>query len=201
MLLKYLFSDPILYIRVVVVLIFSISLHELGHGLAALSQGDDTPIKQGHMTMNPVVHMGIHSLFFLIIAGIAWGQMPVDPSKFRHPKWSNVLVSAAGPLTNITLAIMAIVVINLSLFFGWDNIISLEFLRIIAIFNFALCLFNLIPIPPLDGFHIASELVPEMQILSSSPIGLALFMILFITGLGGQLFVLAAQIVDLLIIY
>ena len=199
MFLNYLFSNPIFYIRVVAVLIISISLHELGHGIAAISQGDDTPIVKGHMTMNPIVHMGVHSIFFLLFAGMAWGQMPVNPRKFRDRKWGNILVSAAGPLTNIALAMFAVLIINLALYFSWQNIISLEFFRIIAIFNFALCLFNLIPIPPLDGFHVASELFPKMKALGRSQIGLALFMILFISGVGSQLFRLAALIVDSLI--
>ena len=198
MFLQYLFQDPIFYIRVVAVLIISISLHELGHGIAAISQGDDTPIVKGHMTMNPLVHMGIHSIFFLLFAGMAWGQMPVNPRKFRNPKWGNILVSAAGPLTNIALGMLAVIVINLSYYFAFDNVVSIQFFRIIAIFNFALCLFNLIPIPPLDGYHVASELIPEMKALGRSQIGLALFMILFISGIGGKLFELAACIVNLL---
>ena len=199
MFLEYLFKDPVFYIRVVAVLLISISLHELGHGMAAISQGDDTPVVKGHITMNPIVHMGVHSIFFLLFAGMAWGQMPVNPSKFRNPKWGNILVSAAGPLTNIALAMFAIVVINLSLYLAWDGVISLEFFRIIAIFNFALCLFNLIPIPPLDGYHVASEIIPEMKALGRSQIGLALFMILFISGAGSQLFIFAAFITDSLI--
>lgn len=199
MFLEYLFKDPVFYIRVVAVLIISISLHELGHGIAAISQGDDTPVVKGHMTMNPLVHMGIHSIFFLLFAGMAWGQMPVNPSKFRNPKWGNILVSAAGPLTNIALGMLAVVVINLAYYFAFDNIISIQFFKIIAIFNFALCLFNLIPIPPLDGYHVASEIVPEMKALGRSQIGLALFMILFISGIGGKLFELAAFVVNLLI--
>ncbi len=199
MFLEYLFKDPVFYIRVVAVLIISISLHELGQGIAALSQGADTPVVKGHMTMNPLVHMGIHSIFFLLFAGMAWGQMPVNPSKFRNPKWGNILVSAAGPLTNIALGMLAVVVINLAYYFAFDNIISIQFFKIIAIFNFALCLFNLIPIPPLDGYHVASEIVPEMKALGRSQIGLALFMILFISGIGGKLFELAAFVVNLLI--
>ena len=199
MFLEYLFKDPVFYIRVVAVLLISISLHELGHGMAAISQGDDTPVVKGHITMNPIVHMGVHSIFFLLFAGMAWGQMPVNPSKFRNPKWGNILVSAAGPLTNVALAMLAVVIINLALYFSWNRIISLEFFRIIAIFNFALCLFNLIPIPPLDGYHVASELIPEMKALGRSQIGLALFMILFISGAGSQLFILAAFITDSLI--
>ncbi|MEM8827960.1 MAG: site-2 protease family protein [Cyanobacteria bacterium P01_G01_bin.19] len=199
MFIEYLFKDTVFYIRVVAVLMISISLHELGHGIAAISQGDDTPITKGHITMNPLVHMGVHSIFFLLFAGMAWGQMPVNPNNFRHPKWGSIWVSAAGPLTNITLGMLAVLTINLAYYFAWNSFISIEFFRIIAIFNFALCLFNLIPIPPLDGYHVASEIIPEMKALGRSQIGLALFMILFISGIGSQLFIFAAYIVNSLI--
>lgn len=200
MFINTIFSDPLFYARVVIILILSISLHELGHGIAALSQGDDTPRQAGHMTLNPVVHMGIHSLFFLAFAGIAWGQMPVNPRKFHHPKWSSILVSAAGPLTNIFLGMLGVFIINLTLYFRWHQVISLDFFYLVAKFNFVLCLFNLIPIPPLDGFGIASELFPSIKHLGRSQIGLALFMILFISGAGRQLFLLADMMVRALIL-
>ncbi|MEL7406822.1 MAG: site-2 protease family protein [Cyanobacteria bacterium J06558_2] len=200
MFINTLFSNPLFYIRVVIILILSICLHELGHGIAALSQGDDTPRIKGHMTMNPLVHMGVHSLFFLAFAGIAWGQMPVNPNRFRDPKWGSILVAAAGPLTNILLGLLGVLIINVTLYFSWDQVISLNFFYLVARFNFALCLFNLIPIPPLDGFRIASELFPSIRELGRSQIGLALFMILFISGAGSQLFVLADMIVKSLIL-
>ena len=174
-------------------------MHELGHGIAAIYQGDDTPIIRGHMTMNPVVHMGIQSIIFLIIGGMAWGQMPVNPNRFRNYKWGNIIVSAAGPLTNIVLGVLALMVIRLTLSLSLDQIVSLNFFYLFAKFNFALCLFNLIPIPPLDGFHIASEFFPNLKPLGYSQVGLALFMILFISGIGGLLFKLADIIVIFLV--
>ncbi|MFB2978288.1 hypothetical protein [Microseira sp. BLCC-F43] len=88
------------FFRIVLILILSVSLHELAHGFAALTQGDDPPKKTGHMTVNPFVHMGWESIIFLCIGGICWGEMPVNPAKFRSAKWGNILVSAAGPLLN-----------------------------------------------------------------------------------------------------
>lgn len=199
MFIETLFSNPIYYARVVVILILSISLHELGHGFAAISQGDDTPSSSGHITMNPVVHMGVHSIFFLAFAGIAWGQMPVNPRNFRNYKWGNILVSAAGPLTNLFLAMLAMLIINLALFFNW-RFISLDFFFLIARFNFVLCLFNLIPIPPLDGFHIASEFSEGIRQFGKTQVGLALFMILFISGAGSVLFNVADMMVGALIL-
>ena len=88
----------------------------------------------------------------------------------------------------------------MALFFYWDRVISLEFFYLVAKFNFALCLFNLIPIPPLDGFHIASEFSDGIKQFGRSQLGLALFMILFISGVGSQLFILADIIVKALIL-
>ena len=143
MLIEALFSNPVYFFRVVVILIISICLHELGHGIAAISQGDNTPIERGHMTFYPVVHMGVHSLVFLVLVGMAWGAMPVNPDRFRNPKWGNILVAIAGPLTNFALGIFAIFLIRLAspTFFG--DLISWQFFSLVALFNFALGMFNL----------------------------------------------------------
>lgn len=86
MFIEKLFTEPVFFIRVIAIVIISISLHELGHGFAAISQGDETPIIRGHITLNPVVHLGVPSLFILMLAGIAWGQMPVNPNNFKSSK-------------------------------------------------------------------------------------------------------------------
>ena len=76
-----LFSDPIFFIRYIVIIIGSIVIHELAHGIAAISQGDNTPKTSGHITPDPIVHMGWVSIIFLCVSGMAWGLMPVNPSK------------------------------------------------------------------------------------------------------------------------
>ncbi len=197
--IQYLFTDPLFYLRIVVILIISICLHELGHGIAAIYQGDDTPIKRGHMTLDPLVHMGPQSLVFLAVAGIAWGAMPVNPKRFKDPKWGNILVSAAGPITNFVLGILAIALIRVSSQTFLSGIISENFLYYIAYINFGLGFFNLCPIPPLDGFNVASEFYTPMKSLERSQIGYALFMILFITGAGSVFFQLAHMLAEFLI--
>ncbi|MDJ0746564.1 MAG: site-2 protease family protein [Xenococcaceae cyanobacterium MO_167.B27] len=199
MLIEYLFSNPIFFLQVVAILIISICLHELGHGIAAISQGDNTPIEKGHMTLNPIVHMGVHSIIFLVLVGMAWGAMPVNPDRFKNPKWGSILVAAAGPLTNFALGILAIFWIKLSLQTSLGEIISVQFFSLIALFNFALGMFNLLPIPPLDGFGIASELYPPMKSIARSQVGLAIFMILFISGAGRVFFDLSAKLTGFLI--
>ena len=195
MLIENLFTNPVFFFRVVVIITLSICLHELGHGIAAISQGDKTPIETGHMTLNPVVHMGVHSLFFLVLTGMAWGQMPVSPNRFRHPKWSNIIVSAAGPFTNFILGFIGIIILKLSGTTSAGNFISAEFFYYVAYLNFSLGFFNLCPIPPLDGFHVASEFFPNIKPWGRSQMGLALFMILFISGAGRIFFVLSDKLV------
>ena len=126
MMIEILQQDPILYLRIAVIIIISITLHELAHGMVAISQGDDTPLKKGHITLNPIVHMGLYSIAMLLVIGITWGAMPVDPLKFRYPRWSHFFVALAGPLLNLVLTIISIVLINLTLTYHWA--LSTQFL-------------------------------------------------------------------------
>jgi len=187
MFFETLFKDPIYFFRLVAILIISIVIHELAHGIAALSQGDDTPRQEGHMTLNPVVHMGYESLIFLCVAGIAWGSMPVSPHKFRHPRWSDILVSAAGPLSNLvlgTLCITAIIATRRSAL----PMVSQDFLFMAARINMLLFLFNLLPIPPLDGFSVCEKLFPALKLdrFRNSPFALFFMMALFVLPITGM---------------
>jgi Zn-dependent protease len=194
--INYLVTDPLYFFRIVVILIISVCLHELGHGVAAISQGDPTPSERGHMTANPIVHMGWPSLMMLCFAGISWGQMPVNPSRFKSRKWGDIWVSAAGPLVNLGLALSAVMVINLASAF---SAISLTFFYLFAKINFVLFVFNLLPIPPLDGFHIFSEFFPSFKNLRDSYFGLFGFMILFLTGAFDSLYDVADLVIRYLI--
>ncbi|MDZ8051897.1 MAG: site-2 protease family protein [Aulosira sp. ZfuVER01] len=188
MFINTLFTNPIHFFRVVVIVIISITLHELAHGWAAMSQGDDTPERTGHLTFNPVVHMGWESIIFLCIAGIAWGKMPVNPYKFRWAKLSNILVSAAGPLCNLGLAILCISLCKFFLNSPFREIASIEFIYMAARINLVLFLFNLFPIPPLDGFYVFSEIFPGLKALEKSQFAsLALFLLFLIPGIGSAL--------------
>lgn len=180
MFIQMLISDPILFFRIILIVIFSITLHELAHGWAAMSQGDDTPQKTGHLTLNPVVHMGKESLIFLCLTGIAWGQMPVNPSKFRSAKLSNILVSAAGPFSNLVLGLLFLVLLKIFFNPSLYGLLSFEFLYLAARINLTLFLFNLLPIPPLDGFHVFSEIFPQLKPLKYSQFGIFAMMLLFL---------------------
>lgn len=196
MFINTLITNPIHFFRVVVIVIISITLHELAHGWAAMSQGDDTPERTGHITLNPVVHMGWESIFFLCIAGIAWGKMPVNPYKFRWAKLSNILVSGAGPLCNLVLGILCISLCKFFLNSPLREIASIQFIYMAARINLVLFLFNLLPLPPLDGFYVFSEIFPKLKALENTQFAsLALFVLFLIPGLGAAL----GKIADLII--
>lgn len=190
-----LLDDPIYYVFVVFIVVLSVTLHELGHALAAYAEGDDTAKKAGHFTLNPVVHMGVQSLVLLLLIGVAWGLTPVNPNKFRHA-WGDLAVSLAGPFTNLILML-----IFLLLFFGlrhggWglpEAVLPLLalFCFLGALMNAALFLLNMLPVPPLDGFSILKTLVPAVREDEARFGGYGLFILLiafFIFGLGRLLF-------------
>ena len=135
--------------------VFSITLHELGHGWAALSQGDGTPRETGHMSWNPLVHMGPWSLAMFALIGIAWGLMPTDPSRYRSGRKGRVVVALAGPVVNVLLALVTLTALGLWIRYGNSGTVFDERLRVFLLtggmLNILLAGFNMLPIPPLDG--------------------------------------------------
>jgi Zn-dependent protease len=192
--------------------ILSITLHELGHGWAALYEGDDTPRASGHMTANPVVHMGVPSLIMFALTGIAWGQMPVNPTRFRRHgrRLGDVIVSAAGPAMNLLIALVCLIVLVLWLKLGepagdtlFRNVATFLFYGIGL--NLILAPFNLLPIPPLDGSRILAGFSRGAERLFDHPnaamIGLMAFLLIFVmTPMGDLVFsgiwTVAANIVN-----
>lgn len=143
--------------------IVSICLHELGHGWAALQQGDSTPREYGRMTLNPLVHMGGYALLAFALFGITWGLMPVRPSRFKWGRWGDVWVAGAGPLVNLLLAFSLLTTAGVLVGVQGPDAINkylLEALLVGGQINAGLLAFNLLPVPPLDGATIVSGLTP-----------------------------------------
>jgi Zn-dependent protease len=154
--------DPVWYVSWVATVVVSVVLHELGHGYAALAQGDGTPRWSGHMTLDPLVHMGPLSLVALFLFGFAWGAMPVDPTRFRG-RYGEALVSLAGPAVNLLLALLGLTALGLWLGAAGPpegglagNLV--RFLYAFGTANVVLGLLNLLPVPPLDGSGVLSNL-------------------------------------------
>lgn len=180
--------------------VFSVVLHELSHGWAALRCGDPTPALTGHMTWNPLVHMGGMSLAALAIVGIAWGAMPVDPSRFRRAK-DDALVAFAGPAMNFLLAAVCLVAGALWVSYGGgpnhERFYRFFFLGLQL--NIVLGLFNLLPIPPLDGATVLATYSTGYRRLVRHPnfanFSLILFVLVFIK-LGPALFEFASTVAN-----
>jgi Zn-dependent protease len=186
-------DNPQVYFATVLTVIISIVFHELAHGFAALRVGDTTPIDTGHMTGNPLVHMPPMSFVLLFLVGIAWGAMPVDPTRMRG-KYAGAFVAFAGPLTNLVLAFIALTGYVLWFKFSPDTfdaktplVSNLKtLLEVFGIMNLALFLFNLVPVPPLDGSRILADFSRGYRALldNESFMGVmgAGFFILFLVG-------------------
>lgn len=181
----------------------SIVLHELAHGAVAIMQGDSTPQELGHMSLNPIVHMGWGGIIFLLLFGITWGQMPVNPTRFHNPKIGSILVSMAGPLANFLLACVFIILAFITSRETVDPNASTTHGNLLFVFqlgamlNLILCLFNLLPVPPLDGFKVAEEILPFLKNIGNNPsIVFLLFLVLYnIPGFWSGLYGIAGQII------
>lgn len=170
-------QGPVRLVSWAVLVIGSIVLHELAHGWAAIRLGDTTPRDTGHMTWNPLVHMGPWSLAAFAVIGIAWGMMPVDPSRLRG-RYAEALVALAGPAMNIAIGVVCFVLLVPWVAFAPRLGVAEPLLSNLEIFfhlgvwlNIVLALFNLLPVLPLDGGRIAVNLSRGYRDLASSENG------------------------------
>jgi Zn-dependent protease len=145
------------------ILLISLTVHEFSHGYVAYILGDDTAKRAGRLTLNPISHIDPIGLLMLFIARIGWAKpVPINPYNFQNYKRDTALTAAAGPAANFTLAILLSVVFNLIKKFDPDIMYYasgftqfwLGMLLYAILINLALGLFNLIPIPPMDGSKI-----------------------------------------------
>jgi len=176
--------------------LFSITLHELAHGWAALYEGDQTPRELNRMTANPLVQMGSTSLIAFFIIGIAWGMMPVNPSRFRHRRLGEAIVAFAGPMVNLILAFLSLTILGIVIALGpaspgnWMRAIE-TFLLVGGFLNLILFALNLLPIPPLDGSRILAACSMQLRHFYNQPHSqvLALFVLFAIFFLGAGNFI------------
>ena len=152
MFIQMLFNDPRQFFARLLIVVFSICVHEYCHALAAYKAGDPTAAERGHLTLNPLKQMGIISLMMLCFLGIAWGQIPVDPANLRG-KHSRALVAFSGPAANLVLSVIFSVLAVAGAVYGIGRFAG-NMLFFGAIINMVLALFNLLPIPGLDGWNI-----------------------------------------------
>lgn len=194
-------ASPVLLVSWVFWTIASITLHELGHGWTAIRLGDDTPIHTGHMTVNPIVHMGPMSLVAFALLGMAWGSMPIDPSRLKG-RFAEAMVAAAGPSMNIGLAVTCLVAAVLVRAYLGQTGASADVVSRLHLFfaagsmsNIVQAVFNLIPVTPLDGSRILGCLWKPYARFIQGGVGQGVMFIalgVMCMGMGRALFPMAA---------
>jgi Zn-dependent protease len=140
------------------VLLFAITVHEYAHARTALALGDPTAKMAGRITFNPVSHLDPFGAICLFLFNFGWAKpVPVNPRYFRNPRVGNLWVSLAGPFSNLGVALGVGLFIR---FFLFPSELYLTVLLTLLLMNIGLGLFNLLPLPPLDGSHVLESLLP-----------------------------------------
>jgi len=159
MLFSLLFSDPLLFMVVLLAIVVALTFHEYSHAFTAYSLGDNTAERFGRLTLNPIAHIDPVGFLMLLIAGFGYAKpVPYDPRSLKHPVADAVKIGVAGPISNILLATLSAIALKMTSDLGSDNLL-IQFLIFSVIININLAIFNLIPVPPLDGSNILLSLM------------------------------------------
>ncbi len=202
MFIRYLFEDPYFYMAWIVIVAFSICVHEYAHAYIALRLGDDTAAREGHLSLNPFVQMGQMSLIMLAVIGIAWGAVSVAIDRFRY-RWAGAVVAFAGPLSNLILSAVFSLLFVGTLAYGGETVSReiLTFFRVGAMANGVLFFLNMLPVPMFDGWSVFSYFFPGLGRVSpqtAQHVSLALILLIFLTPFGGFIWTVGGGIAEFL---
>lgn len=171
--------------------LLAITLHEAAHGYVANHFGDDTARSQGRLSLNPLVHVDLFGtiimpLFLLFAGGFIFGYakpVPVNAGKLRNPRRDMIWVALAGPASNLVIAFAAALMLWLAYFVpGATQVWMIKTLQLCVFFNCLIALFNMLPIPPLDGGRVLTSLLPlplARKLAGIEPVGLLVILGLF----------------------
>ncbi len=171
-------------------LFICIPVHECAHAFVAKRLGDDTAERQGRLTLNPLAHIDLMGTIMMFVCSIGWAKpTPVDLRRCNKVKirTANLLVSAAGPLSNLIMAFIFMIIFRLICMFGSGNVMAqiALFVYYIANLNAFLAVFNLIPVPPFDGYHILASFLPAKALVFFERNGQIINLILMILLISG----------------
>ena len=170
-----------------------LTVHEVSHGLAAYALGDPTARRQKRLSLNPLHHIDWLGLGCMVFCGFGWAKpVPVDMRYFKKPKRGMALSALAGPVSNFILTVALLFAMRFLEVFVPATAVTLwiyEFFLTAALLSVGLGLFNLLPIPPLDGSKVLFALLPDsayMKLMRYERYGMILLMLLVFTGVGGD---------------
>ena len=155
-----------MFVSSLAVVFLTLPIHEWAHGFVSTKLGDPTPRWQGRLTLNPMAHLDVMGAIGILLFGIGWAKpVQVNARYYKNPKWGMALVALAGPLSNVILAFILLVLGNVLVVTGLTQMAIVAqarmFLWYIALINISLVVFNLIPVPPFDGSRILFAVLPQ----------------------------------------
>jgi Zn-dependent protease len=191
---EFLAFDLELIPYVVIVLAIAFTVHEFAHAYVAYKFGDPTAKNQGRLTLSPLAHLDPLGTLLIFIAGFGWAKpVPVNRFYFKKPRLAGVLVSVAGPLSNLVIAFIGMALWYILLSAGAFSSLSAgtaesiqQFFNILISLNITLFIFNLFPFPPLDGYRIIEDLAPSgvrAKMTQFENYGIVVFLLLVLTPL------------------
>jgi Zn-dependent protease len=184
-----LFRDPSRFVAFVIAIVAGITLHEFSHAAVATAQGDQTARAQGRLTLNPMAHLDPLGSIALVLVGFGWGRpVPFAPSRLRSRRFGAAMVGLAGPIANFVIALASAAVLRVTHPDGLLDDFSGVLLDRLVTLNVVLGVFNLLPIPPLDGSRLLSLVLPPSRqgivfFLDQYGIFLLLGLLIFAPGL------------------
>jgi Zn-dependent protease len=160
--------SPLDAIFIIIIVVMSIVIHEVSHGYAAYIQGDTTAERAGRLTLNPLSHLDFIGSFIVplvtfLLVGIPFGwakPVPFNPYNLRNQRWGEAIVAAAGPASNFLIAIFFAILIRIASANGAVGHAFVSVSALVVLINISLGLFNLVPIPPLDGSKLLFSIIP-----------------------------------------
>ena len=171
--------------------VLCITFHETCHGLTAVAMGDPTAKRMGRLSLNPLKHIDLVGFAMMVVARFGWAKpVPINPGYFKRPKLGMALTALAGPVSNVFLSALAAFGYTVSIFYGilhgsaaleWVG----EFCYLVFHLSAGLAVFNLLPVPPLDGSKVLFALLPEplyWKLMRYERYGMLLMMALLLTG-------------------
>jgi Zn-dependent protease len=160
--INWIFSQPLFFIAWIIAIVITLTIHEFSHALASNYFGDDTAKQAGRLSLNPMVHIDPVGFLMMLFIGFGWAKpVPVNSYNLRRPKLAMAIISLAGPAANLAgFIVFGVLLKILEPFLGPANMLT-NFLFLLVLINISLMVFNLIPIPPLDGSKVLLSVIPD----------------------------------------